>query len=51
MIAVETFRYRKSAEDNHLMAIILWESTDWVGRVSQRGPRHVDEGLNLDLRT
>ncbi|ECB2336163.1 hypothetical protein EVT02_19285 [Salmonella enterica subsp. enterica serovar Newport] len=32
-------------------AIILWESTDWPGRVSQRGPRHVDGRLNLDLRT
>ncbi|HCM1915182.1 TPA: hypothetical protein N3A33_001042 [Salmonella enterica subsp. salamae serovar 28:r:e,n,z15] len=51
MIAVETFRYREWGEDNHLMAIILWEPTDGVGRVSQHGPRHVDEGLNLDLRS
>ncbi|EGC8652707.1 hypothetical protein V5Y59_004197 [Salmonella enterica] len=51
MIAVETFRYRKSGEDNPLMAIILREPTDWVGRVSQRAPRHVGEGLNLDLRS
>ncbi|ECD0200411.1 hypothetical protein EPL50_21320 [Salmonella enterica subsp. enterica] len=41
----------KSGEDNRHQAIILWESTDWSGRVSQRGPRHVDGRLNLDLRT
>ncbi|EBS3924611.1 hypothetical protein DPD05_16725 [Salmonella enterica subsp. enterica serovar Ituri] len=32
-------------------AIIVWESTDWPGRVSQRGPRHGDGRLNLDLRS